>query len=230
MKARLRNQAERDRFWSCVDDSDPDGCWPWLGPISAHGYGRFYVRRDRPTDTERRWVGIPAHRVAFAEWHGSEPDVVDHVCHTLDANCRLGPDCPHRRCVRPSHLESVSNIENIRRGIVTGRTGGLTTFSLRDRCMRGHPYSQTVDYRGVGSGKRHRDCMDCRRLRAKRSYEPQMAIRPPLPPRPQKLPAIRPCEWCDGPLPRSVRRWCCYDCQELWILNDGDRDSDLVWN
>jgi hypothetical protein len=40
---------------------------------------------------------------------------VDHACHTTDPDCAGGPNCPHRRCVNPDHLELVTDDENRRR-------------------------------------------------------------------------------------------------------------------
>lgn len=33
-----------ERFWSFVDQSDPQGCWLWMGGRTARGYGLFRIR------------------------------------------------------------------------------------------------------------------------------------------------------------------------------------------
>lgn len=83
-----------DRFWRFVDKSSPDGCWLWTGATTL-GYGRFGLGGK----------SIRAHRVAWELTRGPIPAgmTLDHLCHTTT-------------CVRPDHLEPVSQSENSRRG------------------------------------------------------------------------------------------------------------------
>jgi hypothetical protein len=75
------------------------GCWVWQLAVNGRGYGQARVegRRDRQ---------FPAHRVMYERHRGPIPAglVIDHLCR-------------NRRCVNPAHLEPVTGIENIRRGI-----------------------------------------------------------------------------------------------------------------
>src|SRR6185369_15212594 len=68
-----------------------NGCWTWKGTL-YQGYGRF--------------GSIAAHRWLYQRLHGplSKNLVLDHLCR-------------NRSCVNPLHLEPVSNVENIRRGL-----------------------------------------------------------------------------------------------------------------
>lgn len=96
-------------FWQKVH-IQPDGCWRWMASIYPHnGYGFFRNRR--------------AHRIAYEIFIGPIPDglQLDHLCHTYDDHCP-GGICHHRLCVRPDHLEPVTNDENQRRG-KKGRRG-----------------------------------------------------------------------------------------------------------
>ena len=83
-----------DRFWSKVDLSDPDGCWPWLG-AKDRGYGQFKL--DGNT--------AKAYRVAYELLVGPIPDgmAIDHAA------------CTNPPCVNPAHMEVVTRGENARR-------------------------------------------------------------------------------------------------------------------
>lgn len=81
-----------DRFWSCVDKSDE--CWLWEGSINGAGYGTF-------TAGGGRWM---AHRFSW---------VLDG--RTLTIGLELDHLCVVRLCVRPDHLEEVTDTENKRR-------------------------------------------------------------------------------------------------------------------
>lgn len=98
------------RFWSHVDQRGDDECWPWTGTITHEGYGVFQLGR----------VQVKAHRRAYHALAGPLDDdlVIDHLCHTLSADCHLADHCPHRRCCNPAHMEPVGSGENVRRGNV----------------------------------------------------------------------------------------------------------------
>lgn len=92
--------SEVDRFWSKVDLHGPahpelGRCWVWIAPVNRYGYGRF----ARTTDHR-----VLAHRYAYELLVGPIPEgmTLDHLCE-------------RQACVRPSHLEPVSNAENVRR-------------------------------------------------------------------------------------------------------------------
>lgn len=72
-----------------------DDCWEWRGAHSTAGYAQISV--------EQRVVY--AHRFAYEWLIGSIPDgmQLDHICR-------------NRGCVKPAHLEPVTNAENGRRG------------------------------------------------------------------------------------------------------------------
>lgn len=88
------------RFWSRVERR-LDGCWQWTGPQDHGGYGRI--------------SSIRVHRYAYELLVAPIPEglTIDHLCQ-------------NRLCVNPAHLEPVTMIENIRRGVVNR---GLTVRS-----------------------------------------------------------------------------------------------------
>jgi hypothetical protein len=135
----MRQDPER-RYWKYVLVGDD--CWPWTGHVGRDGYGIFY-------DGERQ---LKAHRFSFAlHVRPLEPgEQVDHTCHTRA--CKLGPDCPHRRCQRPDHLEAVSQSENTRRG--------NNCFRDQTHCKRGHEFT-AANTRVSDAGSRV--CIRCRR-------------------------------------------------------------------
>ena len=95
-----------ERFWSNVDLSNPSACWPWIGQLTSDGmYGRFLAADGQGV---RKYVR--AHRYAWLLMRGPIPEG-----HTLDHLIGPGEPCAMTACVRPSHLEPVSNSENLRR-------------------------------------------------------------------------------------------------------------------
>lgn len=141
-----------ERFWSRVDKT-PDGCWPWTGKTSR-GYG--YVRIDG--------VLVGAHRFAWQLTNGPIPAgrEIDHRCH--DSSCRMGDQCPHRRCVNPAHLKAVTHLENMAPG--RSSMGAVAAVGQRGKthCPRNHPYDEANTY-VTSSGYRH--CRACNREKSR---------------------------------------------------------------
>jgi hypothetical protein len=81
-----------EQFWSNVDKKS-DECWTWSG-ATQRGYGMLHFEGK----TQR------AHRVSYTLSIGPIPDglVIDHLCR-------------NKRCVRPSHLEPVTQSVNVTR-------------------------------------------------------------------------------------------------------------------
>lgn len=128
------------RFWSKVDKGGPFGCWVWTASLNSTGYGQFIVMRGK------RGYPRPAHRVAWELIRG--PVAVGHV---LDHLCR------NRACVRPDHLEPVTNEENIQRGVWQPVINARKTH-----CHRGHEFNEENTYRPA---RGVRQCRECARIR-----------------------------------------------------------------
>ena len=116
---------DADRFWRKVNKTDR--CWEWIGTQNSYGYGRV----DRLIDGKRRQ--LPAHRVAYELMVGPIPEglVIDHLCR-------------NKLCVRPDHLEPVTD------GVNT-----LRAFVRPLYCPKGHRYTGKKDVRG------DRVCVEC---------------------------------------------------------------------
>lgn len=128
-------QTEEGRFWSYVRITN--GHWLWRGyKHKRDGYGRFSVGR--------KWH--QAHGYAYTKLVGEVPKglVLDHLCRV-------------RNCVRPEHLEPVTNAENVRRG----------RNACRDKteCKHGHPFDED-NTRYTRSGRRV--CRTCHRLNTRK--------------------------------------------------------------
>lgn len=102
-----------DRFWAKVEVSET--CWEWQGYRTRLGYGQIKVAGRV----------VYAHRFAL-EASGEVLDdalVVDHLCR-------------NRACVRPSHLEQVSQRVNVLRG-----ESPMAHQARQAECKRGHAFT-----------------------------------------------------------------------------------------
>lgn len=139
-----------ERFWAKVDKNGPvpsyrpdlGPCWIWTAGPDGNGYGQFIVMRGK-----RGWP-IGAHRMAWILLRGDIPDDLD-----LDHLCRV------HACVRPDHLDPVTNQENIRRGMSPAALNGRKTH-----CDSNHEFTPENTYRPPGRPST-RQCRKCMRRR-----------------------------------------------------------------
>ena len=120
-----------ERFVSKVQFTDT--CWLWTAHLNNRGYGTFWNGRD----TEY------AHRWSYKLFVGEIPAglQLDHLCRT-------------HNCVRPDHLEPVTNQENSLRG----------KKATAPTCHRGHLYTPENIYHRPDR-KRSRMCRACIKIR-----------------------------------------------------------------
>lgn len=131
MPAKYTTHQRIDVFWSRVEFTG--SCWLWQGALFHNGYGHFW---DGASD-------VRAHRYAYEFCVGKIPDglQIDHLCRV-------------RACVNPSHLEAVTQRENILRG-----ESWCADQARKTHCKRGHEFTEENTYRD--SWGRH--CRSCRR-------------------------------------------------------------------
>lgn len=101
------------KFWARVVRGTDAQCWTWFGALGSHGYGVFSLGKFNLQN---------AHRVAWRALRGPLPEglSIDHLCR-------------NRRCVNPSHMELVTNVENVMRGESFSAVNARKTH-----CQRGH--------------------------------------------------------------------------------------------
>lgn len=124
----------RINFWEKVVKTE--SCWNWVGYINKRwGYGYFKL-------DGKHWR---VHRLAYEIVVGDIPTgkQLDHLC-------------KNRLCVNPSHLEPVTNKENVLRG------DGLTAINARKtECHRGH---QLLGENLYITPSGYRNCRECRTI------------------------------------------------------------------
>ncbi len=139
-KLPMRTNLSRSKlFWTKVHITNT--CWLWTASVDRCGYGKFSIGRSK-------WVR--AHRWLWERFNGPVPVglELDHLCRTS-------------ACVKPSHLEPVTHIENMRRGRV------WLINAEKTHCPAGHPYDEANTYHSLR--RRSRICRSCQRSRMKRA-------------------------------------------------------------
>lgn len=131
-------RSDAERFWSKVQFTE--SCWLWAN-VSSSTYAKFWLGDKRT---------VYAHRWAYEFCVGAIPEelTLDHLCRTP-------------RCVRPDHLEAVSQQINTLRGISI-----VAKNAAKTHCVRGHPFTDSNTYRcdkGRHCRRCHRDRMRERR-------------------------------------------------------------------
>lgn len=133
-----------DRFWAKVEMEPTSGCFIWMGKRKPNGYGVFWLDEERV---------VYAHRFAYELAKGPIPVglQIDHLCRV-------------RACVNASHLEAVSQQENLHRG-----EGIAAQHARKTHCKWGHHLALI----GPLKWRRCQTCLILRRNAQRRPRVPQ---------------------------------------------------------
>ena len=135
------------RIAKMVEQSSGNGCWIYYGQHDRYGYGKY-------RKSNGQWVS--PHRIAYEALVGEIPKglVIDHLCRTRD-------------CCNPTHLEPVTNRENIMRGETIAARNAAKTH-----CKRGHEFTpENIRRNKHGS----RVCIECSRQSGIRARDKRRA-------------------------------------------------------
>lgn len=115
-------------------------CWIWMGGKDSAGYGRTYIGGK----AEGKSIYRIAHRIIYELFRGTDISglELDHICR-------------NKICVNPDHLDPVTHLENVRRGI-SGQY-----LRKRTHCPSGHEYSTS----NTSFYKNMRSCKTCKRIK-----------------------------------------------------------------
>lgn len=127
------SEEDLKRFWSKVIKTKD--CWIWSACKNPFGYGTFYLKKL-----------MRAHRVSYEISYGSIPNnlTIDHLCRNTS-------------CVRPEHLEAVTQRENVLRG-----NSLMAINKKKFFCKRDHPLlGKNIYCRPL---RKQRECRICREI------------------------------------------------------------------
>jgi hypothetical protein len=138
-----------------------EGCWVWTGKKTPGGYGQIQAGG--------RGSGMAyVHRITYEIFVAPIRAGlrIDHTCHTKalqDGTCAGGVTCRHRACVNPSHLQAVTQRENLLRG-----NTGPAANAAKTHCIKGHPFSGPNLILRKSGVRECRTCANARRRKAGR--------------------------------------------------------------
>ncbi|MGH7184505.1 MAG: HNH endonuclease [Nitrospiraceae bacterium] len=107
-------------------------CWIWQLKVGGDGYAQ--IKHNKRS--------FHAHIYYYRQYRGEYPTMINGWRAEVDHLCRV------RTCVNPSHLEIVSQIENLRSGDVAG-FNETDLASIREMYLSGKSQSQIGRHYGV---------------------------------------------------------------------------------
>lgn len=104
-----------ERFWRMVPHRPEVGCWEWAGSTKGNGYGQFRVAGKTKF----------AHRISYELAHGP-----------VTAGLVVRHKCDNRICVRPDHLETGTQRDNLLDMRSRGRERHFTPSGERNHAAK----------------------------------------------------------------------------------------------
>lgn len=157
------NEKQIRQFYKKIDKNGSNGCWIWTASISGR-YGQFNLNGSM----------YRAHRISYELAVGTIPEDmdIDHLCENT-------------HCVRPEHLEAVTQKENCRRYIANHpekfsgkprkqyqRKRSYSDYERnRTHCPQGH----LLDSHNIYTHQGRRRCKRCSSDRAYALYHTNLA-------------------------------------------------------
>jgi hypothetical protein len=136
-----------DKLMGHVLPVTESGCWLWMASLDSKGYAQINIGTFGHAKMCR------AHRISYELHIGPIPEGLQ-----LDHLCRV------RSCINPTHLEPVTMLTNVQRGL-GGSNGGKARGAIAraaTHCTRGHEYTPENT---LVSKRNHRFCRACQRFR-----------------------------------------------------------------
>jgi len=125
-----------------------NGCWLYQARSKERGYCQFSVNDKQ----------VYVHRFMYEYYYDN-----------IDTSLVLDHLCRNPTCVNPTHLEQVTQAENVHRGF----TG--INMSSKTHCPQSHPYSKdNTYYYNNKNGKPARHCRICNRENQKKYIQRKM--------------------------------------------------------
>ena len=115
------------RFLTKVNKTDD--CWLWEGRVNPGGMGQFRIApKSKGNQTGCR---LDVHKLIYLWFKGPIHNgmEIDHLCRVPT-------------CVNPDHLDPVTHLENMHRGVAAVGTH----HSRKTHCIHGHPFNDENTY------------------------------------------------------------------------------------
>lgn len=139
-----------ERFWKKVIIKDcgySSPCWHWTGSLNNNGYASFRIKPHKTS----------GHRAVYLQMVGEikEGLVIDHMCR-------------NRACMNPTHLQAVTQKQNLSTAIGLGEKGMVYLAKINEihkaktHCPQGHKYTDANTYWEERGTFKSRHCKTCR--------------------------------------------------------------------
>lgn len=123
------------RLVEAIEINPESGCWEFSKGLTGKGYAMLF----------HEGRSVYAHRLSYEFAYGPVPEglVIDHLC-------------VNTKCVKPEHLEAVTQVVNMSR----------SKWARQTHCLRGHEFTIENTYVHKRAHGPARVCRACKRMRS----------------------------------------------------------------